>query len=165
MKKAWKWIVGIVIGLVVLALVVGGVYLVATRLPMHAVAVRTTNPGTQTPNTGRMPFFGNGNGQRGFNGRFPGMMPYSGRGEYFGPMGHMGMMGRGFIPFGGLIGGFFFLVFVALIVLGIVWLVKSLSGKTEAVAAAPVVASHPCKKCGEPVQDGWTYCPHCGKKA
>ena len=57
-------------------------------------------------------------------------------------------------------------------VLAIIWLVRNLR-KPVALAAAPVaavipaapaVATHPCQKCGEPVQEDWKFCPHCGEK-
>jgi hypothetical protein len=80
--------------------------------------------------------------------------------------------------FGGLIGGLFCLGILALLVLGIIWLVRYLrKPKTGSSVVAPVAAIaepvavvvpeaavHPCPKCGEPVQEGWKHCPNCGKK-
>jgi hypothetical protein len=85
----------------------------------------------------------------------PGMMGgYSGRG----PGGMMGGYG------GGLFGWLFMLPmclfplgFLALLVVGIVWLVRTVSG---AQPAAPV--SKVCPECHSAVQVGWKACPHCG---
>jgi hypothetical protein len=167
MKKVWKWIIGIVIVLVVLVVVVGGAFLLRSHFNFNGIT-RVV----QVPN-GRIPFNGNNNdGQRGGPGW---MMPYGGRGY---PMRGPGMMGFGrMFPFAGIIGGLFFLGFLALVVLGIIWLVRSqnrpqpvavASTMTAAAApeppASPAVMTHPCKKCGQPVQEGWNHCPNCGKK-
>ena len=61
---------------------------------------------------------------------------------------------------------------LVLIVLAIIWLVRSLRKPlAPAVVPAayvnpvvPAVATQPCPKCGEPVQEDWKFCPHCGKK-
>jgi hypothetical protein len=40
-----------------------------------------------------------------------------------------------------------------------------LGATAPALASAPAPSpTHPCPKCGSPVQDDWTYCPACGKK-
>jgi len=82
-------------------------------------------------------------------------------------------MHRGFLPFGGglfmipLMGFLclFPLGILGLAVYGIIALVNR--PKTipvvEATVAAPVVVA-PCSKCGQPLQDDWTTCPHCGQK-
>jgi hypothetical protein len=153
MKKVWKWIIGIVVGLVVLAVLVGVGFMV--RGHFYASRVQVVNP-------------------RGFYQRGPELMPFGGNGYMRGP----GMMGYGFNPIGGIMGGLLFLGFLALVVLGIIWLVRSLrTPKTVAVAAAmpvetpavtpavmPAVIGNTCKKCGKPLQDDWKVCPHCGKK-
>jgi hypothetical protein len=149
MKKVWKWIIGIVLGLVVLAVLVGVAFM--ARGNFHSFRVQSFD-------------------SRGFSQRGPGMMPFDGYGHMRGP----GMMSFGMRPLGGFIGGLLSLGFLALIVLGIIWLVRSLrSPKQVAVSAAtpvtaPVVMSesivNPCKRCGEPLQDDWKVCPHCGKK-
>ena len=78
----------------------------------------------------------------------PGMMSGWGRG---------GMMGGfGFMPFG----GFMFLgplLFIGLIVLGVVWLVRTLT------PTQPVVATT-CSHCGKTIQPNWKACPYCGEK-
>jgi len=145
MKNIWKWIIGIVLGLVILALLVGAGF-----------AFRTGSLGCGA------------RARSGFDqdGRSFGMMPYDGMHRGFGMM-HYGGMHRGFgmMPFGGLFGGLISLGVLALIVLGILWLVRSL--RKPAVPAAPVVPAVPaatCRNCGNPVESGWRNCPHCGKK-
>jgi hypothetical protein len=173
MKTVWKWIIGIVVVLVVLALVVGGAFFLRSRM-MNGVAfaTRVVRPGTQLPGN-QLP--APNNGTNGNNGnvirRSPGMMPYGGMGGRY--MGGFGMMGFGrMMPFGGLFGGLLSLGLLVLIVLGIIWLVGSLR-RPVMVAAAPVVAvspvvpavaTHPCQKCAEQVQENWKFCPNCGEK-
>lgn len=149
MKKVWKWVIGIVIGLVVLAVLVGVGFLVFGGF--HAI--RIDNGYT-----------------RGWSQQAPGMMPYNGFG------GHMrgpGMMGRGgMLPFGGFIAGLVCLGFIALIVFGIFWLVRATRKSTHLDSPAPITTpaamSTPlmdtCKKCGKPIQTDWMNCPYCGKK-
>jgi len=130
MKKVWKWIIGIVIVLLILAVVMGVVLMFRShQLANVGWGVRTRLPGV-------MPF------GRGWMMRGPGMMGY----------------GR-MMPFGGLLGGLFSLGLLALVVLGIVWLVRRLM--VPKTAPAPVLT---CRHCGEPIQAGWVACPHCGKK-
>ena len=172
MRKVWKWIIGIVIVLVVVAAVVGGAFLLRSNFNGIARAVHVVRPGGQVPGTGQGPFGYNGQGQRGGPGW---MMPFGGERGY-----HMrgpGMMGFGMFPFAGIFGGLLFLGFLVLVVLGIVWFVRSQnrpqmaaasSNMTAASVPEPPVSSavdvHPCKKCGQPVQEGWNHCPNCGKK-
>ena len=153
MKKVWKWIIGIALGLILLAVLVGVGLLV--RNNFHVYRAETLNP-------------------YGFSERGPWMMPYGGFGHMRGP----GMMGFGMMPFGGLFGGLLSLGFLALVVLGIIWLVKSLrkpnavivsaaepvAQTAEIPAATPAAIVNPCKRCGRPLQDEWKVCPHCGKK-
>jgi hypothetical protein len=177
MKKVWKWVIGVVIVLVVVAALVGGAFLMRSHFANVVSVAKSTQPGLRVP--------GFDDGQRG-PGRYPGMMPFGGGGWGDGYGRHMrgfGMMGFGRRSlFGGLIGGLFCLGFLALIGLGIYWLVRRL--RKPAVASAPVatvaapvaaetkpVASdamvadvHPCSKCGEPVQNSWKHCPNCGKR-
>ncbi len=155
MSKVWKWIIGIVIALVVVALVVGAVFLVRNQA-LRATAVRPmpfgngqTRPSPQaTPNA---PGTQNPNGQKGqtmpygFNNR---RNPMFGGGGY-GPM----MGGRGFRSFGGFMPfgmfgmGFFFLGgFLRLIVpLGVLALVAFIfyrmgkrAGALSVVSQTPV---------------------------
>jgi hypothetical protein len=146
MKPVWKWVIGIVIGLVVLAMIVGAAFLVRAYLPLHVVSAQAI------PSTGQAPrqFDERGFGMRGFGMPGPGMRTFGGHG--------FGMMGRGMLPFGGFFSGLFSLGFLALLVLGIVWLVRSLR------TPKPVEAVQPCGNCGKPVQAEWRNCPYCGKK-
>ncbi len=61
MRKVWKWILGIFVVLVVLALVVGGVFLLRSRFNGFTRFVQVLPQGSQAPD-GRVPF--NGRGQR-----------------------------------------------------------------------------------------------------
>jgi hypothetical protein len=163
MNKVWKWIIGIVIALVVVAALVGGAFLLRSQFN-EVRNVQLARPVQQAPGTGNTPFNENGEGQRGW----PGMMPYGGRGYHMRGPGMMGFGGR--MPFAGIVGGLFCLGFLALVVFGIVWLVSGRRNPKPveaAVVAAPApvaVTVHPCKKCGQPVQEGWNHCPNCGKK-
>jgi hypothetical protein len=170
MKKVWKWVIGIVIVLVVVAALVGGAFLLRNRFANVVAIARSAQPGIQVPGNGRLPFNNRGDGQRG-NGQYP-MMPFGNYGGRGMPMHRMGF-GWG-MPFAGLFGCLFGLVILGLLIWGIVWLVRR--GRKPAVVAAPVapvveaapvapaVAVHPCSKCGEPVQEGWKHCPNCGKR-
>ncbi len=160
MKKVWKWIIGIVLGLALLAVLAGVGFMVFGRFHT-ARGMAKFSPGYTEVAPGTEPFGGFGSHMRG-----PGMMPYGG----FEHMRGFGMMGYGMNPLGGIIGGLFSLVFLALVVLGIIWLVNRLR-KPQPVAvpasmpvAVPAAVMDPCKKCGKPLQDDWNVCPHCGKK-
>ncbi len=145
MKKFWKWVIGIVIGLVVVAALIGAAFLVRAHFVVNQVA-RLEAHGLHIQRPGMM-LFGRGWGMRG-----PGMMAYGWR-----------------MPFGGLFGGLFSLGLLALVVVGIIWLVRSLRKPTH-VVETPVVApsaastTHACPKCGRTVQNDWNNCPYCGKK-
>jgi len=141
MKKVWKWIIGIVLGLVILAVLVGVEFVVLGNF--HGYRAEAL-------------------GSRSFSERGPWMMPYGGFGHMRGPC----MMGYGLMPFGGFIGGLFSLGFLALVVMGIIWLVRSLRTPkpVDAPVAMPAAVVNPCKKCGKPLQDDWKVCPYCGKK-
>ena len=98
----------------------------------------------------------------GWTGNFGyGMM---GPGHMFGGRGMMGGFG---MPFFG-IGMFLWpLLFIGLIVLGVVWLVRSVA--RPAVPQAPAAPQPPaptaaCAHCGKPLQAGWMACPYCGEK-
>ena len=166
MKKVWKWVIGIAVVLVIVAALVVGAFLLRSHFENRVSFAQSNRPGVQVP--------GNDNEQSDGVERFPGMMPYGnngwgGHGMYMrGP----GMMGFGRMGlFGGLIRGLFSLGFLALIVLGVVWLVRRLRKPAAPVAAvttaapvAPVAETHACPKCGQPVQTDWQHCPYCGKR-
>ncbi len=150
MKKVWKWVIGIILGLIVIAVLVGVGFLVWGD--MHVVR----GVSQLTPR---------------YSQRGPGIMPYGGFG--YGMRGP-GMMGYGIFPFGGIFGGLMMLAFLVLVVLGIIWLVnrsrapKPVAATPTAPAASPepaaVTVLTPCKKCGRPLQAEWAVCPYCGKK-
>jgi len=75
-------------------------------------------------------------------------------------------MGYGIMPWGGLIGGLFSIGFLALLVLGIIWLIRSLQKPAQVAAPVelPAASATSCKKCGMTLQDEWKVCPHCGKR-
>ena len=139
MKKVWKWVIGIVIALVVIAAVTGLVLLVKSHWMVRSEV------------NGAIP---------GYKYQHPGFFPYEdfGRGMHNFPMMGPGMRSVGFLPFGGLM-WIFPLGFLVLLVLGIIWLIKALR-KPEAVP----LQTHSCKNCGKPVQEDWRNCPYCGKK-
>jgi hypothetical protein len=165
MKKVWKWIIGIVVVLVVVAALVGGAFLMRNHYA-NLFGIARVNRSMQVP--------GHNWGNRNFPERSPYMQPFGNDG-----WGGHGMFMRrpGMMPFGGFIGVLFSLGILALVVMGIIWLVERLRSPkvtaapvasataVEPVApAAPVVEVHPCPKCGEPVQEDWKHCPHCGKR-
>lgn len=93
-------------------------------------------------------WFGGCCGWGGYDGRFGGWG--------MGP----GMMGWGFAPFGWISMIFMALIplgFLGLIVVGIVLLVRAVSGNTPARSA-----SGKCPNCDKPVQADWQKCPYCG---
>jgi len=142
MKKVWKWIIGIVLGLVVLAVLIGVGFMLRSNFHVYRAEARVFPD---------------------FSERGPGMMPYGGFGYHMrGP----GRMGFGLMPFSGFIRGLFFLGFLALVVLGIIWLVRCLRTlkPVQAPVAMPAEVINPCKKCGRPIQNDWKICPYCGKK-
>jgi hypothetical protein len=158
MKKAWKWIIGIVLGLIVIAILVGVGFMFRGGFNVNRVALQDSRRFSEG-GPEMMP-----NGGYGFHMRGPGMMGYG--------------LEYGIMPFGGIIGGLFGLGFLALVVLGIIWLVRTLSKPkvvdapavipavipAEMPAPMPVATVNPCKKCGRPLQDEWKVCPYCGKK-
>lgn len=150
MKKVWQWIIGIVLGLIILAVLLSVGFMVWNNMHINRGEARV---------------------YPGFPQRGPEMMPYGGFGYHMrGP----GMMGYGRILFGGFFGGLFMLAFLALVVLGIIWLVRRGSSPKLVNATAPIPAAaseqmpaaivNPCKKCGRPLQAEWAVCPYCGKK-
>jgi hypothetical protein len=169
MRKVWKWIIGIAIVLVAVAALVCGALILRSHFN-EARVVQLERPAQQAPRTGKTPFGDNGEGQRGWPGQGPGMMPFGGNGRH--------MRGPGMMGFGGMmpfVGAFVCLVslgFLVLVILGVIWLVRRQhKPMTVDAAAAPVApvevlagTAHPCKKCGQPVQEGWNHCPNCGRK-
>jgi hypothetical protein len=172
MKKVWKWVLGILLGLLVIGLLVGAGFLMRTY--MHPFANQTRSFTVLTDGNPKvLQFQGN---ERVFG---PGMMQAQGFGLVDGAgsvqidggpqgIGRSRMLcGRGFS--GGIVDGLLKLGLLTLVVLGIIWMIRGLRKPKQATSVEPVVASpavitSPCKKCGEPVQEGWKVCPNCGKK-
>lgn len=77
-----------------------------------------------------------------------------------GMMGPRMMGGWGSSPFGWLGMIFMWLIpmsFFVLIILGIVWLVRSVGRSAPARTSA-----QPCSNCGKKLQSDWRNCPYCG---
>jgi hypothetical protein len=70
----------------------------------------------------------------------------------FAPFGWLGMLFMALIPLG----------FLALVVLGIVWLVGAVSGRASAGQTPVAPGVQTCPNCGKPVQADWQNCPYCG---
>ena len=174
MRPVWKWIIGIVVGLIVVAALVGAVLLVRAHLPLRTITAfrfpaPNAGPGPQrtlptpAPGTRQQP---PGNFNRRFGMPYYGM-PYPNMPGY--GFHRYGMMGMGpmmfLMPFGGLVFGLFWASLLALVVIGIVWLVRRPSAQPAAAPqpSAPV-SQRTCPKCGRSVQDDWNNCAYCGKK-
>src|SRR5688500_6660514 len=157
MKNIWKWIVGIILVLLVVA-AIAVPFVLHRKLALNPAdsVIYSYHPREGLQN-GPMPgkFFGEyhspkGDRRSGFA-RFHhgGMLQ---RGMHFGP---------GFLLFGGL------MRLVPLALLALVIVVSYQMGKrasaTVTAAVAPA-ATHACPKCGNLVQDDWKHCPSCGKK-
>lgn len=175
MKNIWKWILGIVVLVVVVAGLVGLVFVMHNR--MAAAMAQRAAIRTPVPNSG--PTNGATPGAPGAPNRFNGRMPPPRMGSR---MGFRGPSRDGFRGFGrGGFGGFgpfgmgmmFFGMIGRLVPIAIVILLlycAYLLGKRNVPAAAaaavpappPVISTHPCPKCENSVQDGWKHCPNCG---
>ena len=163
MRNLWKWILGIIGGLLVLGLIASAFFL---RFAMPMMAAR------------------GGIVQRGFQGPGPQRVPhmFGGMGG-FGRMGMMGFRGGGLFTF--LPHLLFQLLILGLVVAGVVFLVRALSKPrvVQVVAASeagsPAVGMPPapveyaaaaqapvrtCASCGRELQAEWSHCPHCGAK-
>ncbi len=166
MKKIWKWILGILIVLVVIAGLVGLVFVVRN----HTIAANfRPGYGFQPQQRGNVPPQGGNTQPRNWNGpmmrggnNFEGPM-MGGRGFGFSRYDRMPFFGGGFL-FGGLM-QLIPLALLALVFYG-AYLIGKNSVKPVAVAAtaAPSIATHACASCGAAVQDGSKFCPNCGEK-
>jgi hypothetical protein len=179
MKKGWKWVIGIVVALVIIAALVGGVILLRNHFLNNAYIITSQQPAWKVP--------GYADRQGDGMGRYPGMMPH-GRNDWGWP--GMGMRGPGMMRYswlgilGGFVRGVFSLGFLALAVLGVIWLVNrlrkpaanvaaavpvssvasSVEPASDAPAAVSIAASQTCPKCGHATEADWKRCPYCGKK-
>ena len=99
-----------------------------------------------------LPFFFPQTGWGGWQGML-GPNHMFGGGPMMGGLGTMGLFGLGMLVVP--------LVFVGLVVLGGVWLVRSMAPP----AAPPQLAAGVfCANCGKALQANWKACPHCGEK-
>ena len=107
-------------------------------------------------------YWGMGPGMMGRGGT-PALSPVEGMGGWCPWCGGTGQFGGG-----GLLGGLFGLLFMllgllipigllALLVVGIVWLVRSMGGVT-----APPAPVKTCPSCGRTTEHDWQNCPYCG---
>ena len=164
MKTTTKWILGIVISLVILAALMAIGFLVISRWSgatwiIDGRASQLWDGGRAMP-WRAMPW-------RGIPGREMPMHPnWRSPTHWFG----------GFFPLRMLAGGLIWLGILALIVLGVLTLVRGLRRPQQAAifsvpatsptsASAPVSAQAPsnaCPNCQRPVQGGWNHCPYCG---
>jgi len=101
-------------------------------------------------------YWGMGPGMTGRGGMMGGWCPWCG--------------GTGQFGGGGLLGSLFGLLFtllgllipiglLGLLILGGVWLMRSIGSTTAAVPPSPT-----CRQCGQPVQADWRNCPYCGEE-
>jgi len=136
MKKVWKWILGILIVLVILAVLFALAFMFHNGFGKSFI-IRELPRG------------------RAWNG------PMMGNGWH-----RLGMGVRGFMPFGAvfaLLGGLIPLALLVLLVYGAYRLGTKRSNAGVAAPAAPAPA-RTCVQCGRPLQDDWKNCPYCGKK-
>lgn len=139
MSKTWKWILGILIALAIVALIAAPFILRATvRFPANADNFPPARawdrvPGRGLDNWNRHPMMFNG----------------------------------GFFPFGGLFMGVGMLLSL-LVPAGILFLViygaVRLALKNSPPPVVPASGLHPCPDCGYLLQPNWKHCPQCGKQ-
>jgi hypothetical protein len=107
-------------------------------------------------------YWGMGPGMTG-RGSMPALSPVEGMGGWCPWCGGTGQFGGG-----GLLGGLFGLLFMligllipvgllGLMIVGGVWLVRSMGGVT-----APPAPAKTCPDCGRPAESDWQNCPYCG---
>jgi hypothetical protein len=152
MSKTWKWIIGILIGLLVLAVII------AVPFGMHQLAV---NNGAQFSASGF---------ERGFDrDHGPGMMGRGADNYYW----HHGMMNQNPGFAGPMAYGFGFFAFgifrliiplavLGLAIYGVIALFKRRPASTVPAEAVPAAPTHSCANCGKPAMDDWKNCPYCG---
>ncbi len=160
MKKIWKWVIGVVVVLLVLAA------LVAVPFVMHNYFGNQTAFGIRE--RGLEGGYGPGwmmgrNDDNGFGYRShgPGAFPGGGMmGRGYGFQ-HPMMYGFGFFPFG------IFMWIIPLAVLGLaiygfIALLKRRPASTAPAEVTPAVPTPSCSNCGKPAQGDWKTCPYCG---
>jgi uncharacterized membrane protein len=148
MKTSTKWILGVIIGLLIIAAIVTVCYVAVNRWHftgwmMERRALQPWNDGRNAP-WRDMPMHPNFRmpGQR-----IGGLMAFS----------VIGVIIRRAIPI---------LILLALVILifNLRRPVQSAPAQTPSQAAMPGPAgpTHPCPHCGRPAQEEWSHCPYCG---
>ena len=167
MKRGLKWMLGILIGLVVIAVVLGAGYMLARRAGTVRWMRESRLAQRGKPEQGAP--WQNKPGQNG-----PGQNEPWNFGRNSMPMRHFG--GMGFRPFGGLmlagrlVGGVFRLAILGLVIFFAVTLAlrqKQVKQSLPANAAQPAaelteVAGMACPHCAREIQGDWKHCPYCG---
>lgn len=162
MKKVWKWMLGILIGLVVIAIVLGAGFMLARRA--GTIKWMRESRLAQRGNVEQGTPWKNKPGQNGPKNFGRNDMPM----HYYG--------GMGFRPFGGLmlvgrlVGGVFRLAILGLVIFLAVTLAlrqKQVKQSLPANAAQPAaefneVAGMACPHCAREIQADWKHCPYCG---
>ena len=87
---------------------------------------------------------------------------YGGRGGIGSGMMGPGMMGAwGYYPFGWIGMVFMWIIpvgLVVMVVLGVAWLIRAISG-----TGGPVSPTGTCPNCSRKTQANWSHCPYCGQ--
>jgi hypothetical protein len=151
MSKTWKWIIGIAIGLLVLAVII------AIPFGMHQLAVN------------KVAQFSAPGFERGFDRDLgPGMMGRGAENYYWRHrmmnqnLGFVGprLYGSGFFIFG-IFGWLIPLAVIGLAIYGVVALFQRKPSPAAAVEVAPAAPSRTCASCGKLAQGDWKNCPYC----
>jgi hypothetical protein len=142
MKTAWKWIVGVVVGLV------GACFMGVIGLGVFGMLGRMMSGS----------FLWGSQMHRGYG------QPPNTYGPGFGMHGFMPMAG-----IGGLLGVGLFILTIIGFGVGIVALVTALrkpqpATVVEAAVPTPGAQTSACKQCGKNIEAGWVACPYCGEK-
>jgi hypothetical protein len=143
MSKTWKWILGILAVLIIVALIATPIIIRSTVLANRSAGNLVLPPAWDGPRS-------NGRAFQDWN-RHP-----------------MMVVGRNVSPFGSLFMGFgmlLSLIVPAAILFAIIYGAVRLAIKNNATVLPQAVAppvTHPCPACGFAVQAGWKHCPECG---
>ena len=162
MKRVLKWIIGILIGLAVIAVVLGAGYLIVKRVG----GVNLMRESRLTQRNGPLQDLPREN--------LPGQNLRRNFGRNEMPMYFYGRMG--FRPFGGLmlfgrlVGGVFRLAILGLVIFLAVTLAlrpkqarqASASGTAPPALEATQAATLTCPHCAREIQADWKHCPYCG---
>ena len=152
MSKTWKWIIGILVGLLILAALVAVPF--GMRQFMGSYSAQLPAQGFDRDFSRG---FGPGMMGRGGNYYYPHGMMNQGYGFYH-PMAY----GFGFFAFG-ILHWIIPLAVIGLAIYGVVALFRRKPAAPAAVEAVPASASsQSCGNCGKPLQGDWKNCPYCG---